>query len=319
MGLIPSFSSAQSLVDQLDDSNEELLPEDLKTETIQKISSSKRIFILTNQNDSFQKGDFITLVLNKKLAARALVAKSKEDIAGIKILKIYSLSRWRRLREGKDVQIIRGDDSYFRLAQKDNQNQREDEDISSITSEEDLFNETTILEDNDSLVVEDDKNRAIKTDNIVSLYMGLFESLDKKGSTQRYNQLSGAWSYQFTDNMFGELSYGQNLINDYPSTGLDTKLTNITVRLKYSFSAPFYSYVLPYVGYQSVGADSPGAGGDGKGVGQEQKELELKMVDDLEENQLVFGVTVLKRLVPGWFFRADLGSDVIAGGFALEF
>ena len=46
---------------------------------------------------------------------------------------------------------------------------------------------------------------------------------------------------------------------------------------------------------------------------------ETQLVENSKSNSVVFGVTILKRLVPGWFVRADIGSDVIAFGVALEF
>ena len=59
-------------------------------ETIKIISSSKKIFILTNNNQQLGPGDFISLALDDKLAARAVVAKTHQGQVGIKILKIYS-------------------------------------------------------------------------------------------------------------------------------------------------------------------------------------------------------------------------------------
>ena len=47
--------------------------------------------------------------------------------------------------------------------------------------------------------------------------------------------------------------------------------------------------------------------------------LEKRVVDDLEKTQLVFGFTFLRRLVPGWFFKADVGNDIFSAGFAIEF
>jgi hypothetical protein len=65
------------------------------TETIRIISRSQKIFILTNTNQMLYKGDFITLILNEKEpVARALVGKTYDGSAGIKILKIYSLKNW---------------------------------------------------------------------------------------------------------------------------------------------------------------------------------------------------------------------------------
>ncbi len=61
----------------------------LVVEKIKNISPSKKIFILTNENQSFSKGDFISLLLANKLVCRALVAKTTEDkLSGIKIVKI---------------------------------------------------------------------------------------------------------------------------------------------------------------------------------------------------------------------------------------
>ena len=56
----------------------------LVTEKIQKISLSKKIFIITNNNNSFAKGDFISLVLNNRLVSRAIVDKIQKNEAGIK-------------------------------------------------------------------------------------------------------------------------------------------------------------------------------------------------------------------------------------------
>ncbi len=91
-------------------------------------------------------------------------------------------------------------------------------------------------------------------------------------------------------------------------------------KLKYTFNAPFYSYIMPYVGYQVIQVDSPGAGvDDGTGIPQETLDNEILAVDDLKKSTVIFGVTVLKRIVPGWFIRADLGSDILNGGLTLEF
>ncbi len=67
-------------------------------ETIKIISASKKIFILTNNNQQLGPGDFISLALDNKLAARAVVAKNHQGQVGIKILKIYSVSQWSKLR-----------------------------------------------------------------------------------------------------------------------------------------------------------------------------------------------------------------------------
>lgn len=80
---------------------------------------------------------------------------------------------------------------------------------------------------------------------------------------------------------------------------------------------------MPYVGYQIIQAQSPGAGVyDGVSTPaptQEELDQELNGVNDLKKSSLIFGVTVLKRIVPGWFIRLDMGSDLLNAGLALEF
>ena len=315
-----SFSTfSQSVIDDFNENSESnQLASELVTEKITKVSISKRTYIITNENESFGKGDFITLVLNGQLAARAIVAKSMNNLAGIKIIKIYSLELFKQFRTELEVQVIRGDDSFFGI--KKEKDADEEDDSSLIKDEEDLYN-GTLLEDDLSL--ESKSNRAIKTDNIVSLNMGLLEGLNNDGSSQRYTHLNGMWMYQLDDNIWAEVGYGQNLVNDYPSPGLDTKMSNLFVRAKYTFSAPFFSYIQPYLGFQIINASSPQAGVDDPSdtitPSPEDLDREIKLVEDLKKKQIIFGVTVLKRLVPGWFIRADLGSDLVNLGFSLEF
>ncbi|PIK14265.1 MAG: hypothetical protein CES88_14920 [Halobacteriovorax sp. JY17] len=316
--LISQSIFAQSVIEDFSqDSESNQLASELVTEKITSVSNSKRTYIITNENQSFNKGDFITLVLANKLAARAIVAKSVNNLAGIKIIKIYSLDLFKSFRPELEVQIIRGDDSFFG-AKKETEESKEDANL--LKEEEDLYN-GTLLEDDLSL--DEKTNRKIKTDNIVSLNVGLIEGLNNDGSTQRYTHLNGMWMYQFDDNIWAEIGYGQNLINDYPTPGLDTKMTNLFVRAKYTISAPFFSYVQPYLGFQMINASSPQAGVDDPNDSitptQPQLDNEIQLVEDLKKRQVIFGVTVLKRLVPGWFIRADLGSDIMNLGFSLEF
>jgi hypothetical protein len=81
-----------------------------------------------------------------------------------------------------------------------------------------------------------------------------------------------------------------------------------------------YSYIQPYIGYQKVWATSKTAGVDnGDGKTPDQLQLELDLVNESAKNNFIFGVTILKRIVPGWFLRADLGLDIIGGGLSLEY
>ncbi len=308
---------AQSLIDDLDSSNtfRPTAPE-LVTEKVEKISASGRIFILTNNSGGYGKGDFISIVLDNQLVNRAIVAKTVNGSAGIKIIKVYSDKLNGVLRPGMDVQIIRGDDSYFSLKKE----KVADNGVKPLIEDEDeLFDDTTLLEDD--LNFDENKKRAIKTDNLVSVYLALVEGQDTAGASKRYSQFSASWAYQIDDNIYTELGVGRNVINDYPSvnetTGLDTTLTSIVLKVKYTLNAPFYSFIQPYIGYQIISA-SYSADDDGT-TSDEQIKLENEQVEALNKNQVVAGITILKRLVPGWFGRLDLGTDSVNLGFSLEF
>lgn len=285
---------------------------DLPTERIVKVSPSKRILILTNSQNSYAKGDFITLVIGEQAVTRALVAKTTDNESGIKTLKVYNSSLWSQLRDGASVKVVRGDDSFlFReksVADKDG-------DPSKIKDEDDLFNDSNILED--EVALDENPNRVIKTDNIIAVSMSRIDGINTDRQTTSYNQLNGSWSFQMEDNIWVEALYGQSLINDFPASTLDTTLSNLEIRAKYTVSAPYYSYIMPYIGYQILNATSAGAGED-DGSGNDF-EAEKALVEDLKKSQVIFGVSILKRLVPGWFVRVELGSDMVNLGFALEF
>ncbi len=305
---------AKSVVDSMRGDSQSNISADLPelvTEKIDKISLTKRIIIITNDNNAYNKGDFITLTTAKQCISRAIVAKTDEgnenSIGAVKIIKIYSQELWEQLEVGKDIEIIRGDDSH--ICNKINLS---DSGEGSIENEEDLY----LMSLEDGIDLEDDTKRAIKTDNILSMVLNFTEGLNNDGSAVTYHHLTGMWSYQIHDNFWVEASYGQKIVKDYPAPIVDTRFTNFTIRIKYTVEAPFYSYIQPYFGYQIIGAQSPGAGinGDPATAGQE-----LEMVEKLKKNTLILGISVLRRLVPGWFARLDMGSDGLVAGICLEF
>jgi hypothetical protein len=289
--------------------------QDLFTETIDRISISRRIFILTNRNNAYGKGDFITLILENQPIARAIVAKTTErQLSGIKVVTIYNMALWNELRVGMQLQILRGDDTAFRNQQTQQESSRT---AGIIQDESDLFNDTTFLEDD--LRLDDNQNRALRNDHLASVSYTLVEGLNNDFSSQRYGQPTFTYAYQIADNIFLEASIGQNLINDFPALGLDARLTNLVGRIKYTFAGPYFTFFQPYVGYQSLTASSKDAGVPDGIATPEQLQRELDLLDESSKNTIVFGVTALRRLVPGWFLRVDLGSDSIAGGLSLEF
>lgn len=291
----------------------------LVAETIRVISPSKKIFILTNENKTFSKGDFISLLLGNKLVCRALVAKTTdEQLSGIKIVKIYNVSLWKQMAVGKEVLVLKGDDSYYSNLEKTPKDAAADaKSNSKVQDEDDLFNSTTL--NDDDLSLEETSKRLIKTDNLLSAGIGMISGLDVDGSTKRYTHMNASWGYQLSDNIWAELGAGTNTITDFPSVGIDTRMVNFTGKMKYTFNAPFYSYIMPYVGYQIININSPGAGVEDGESTAEELEQELRLVDDLKKSSVIFGVTVLKRIVPGWFIRADLGTDILNAGLTLEF
>lgn len=125
-----------------------------------------------------------------------------------------------------------------------------------------------------------------------------------------------SWAYQFTDNYFVEGVYGRATFDNYPADSTQTLVNHVVARLKYNIKGPAYTFFMPYLGYQTYSVSSPDAGNSGVATTDDE---ENKVIDDLKKSGPVFGVTVLRRLVPGWFIKADVGTDVINVGFSIEF
>ncbi|MBF0207113.1 MAG: hypothetical protein HQK53_09510 [Oligoflexia bacterium] len=301
------------------------------TERVLKIASSQKIFLISNSNKNLAPGDFISLIKDDQLVARALVAKADDEVSGIKIVRVYSMKNWSSVRVRDELSIIRGDDSAYlaakRRAREEAMNKEkkttevesadeEKKDSADFLSEKDLLGEG-VDEDGG----EEGGKRAIKTDNIIAFGYGLFNALDSSGADKRYPQFNGEWEYQIFDNAWVEGMYGRSDLKGFPSDDIKSTLNNYTVRGKYTVAAPFNSFVQPYVGYQILKVSSPDAGAqnDARSLDTKQLEKEKKLVGELNKKTFVFGVTVLKRLVPGWFARFDLGIDILNLAFAFEF
>jgi hypothetical protein len=231
---------------------------------------------------------------------------------GIKILKIYSVAQWGKLRRELPVQIIRGDDSTFgKKVEK-----VEDNSIARIKSEEDLY--TGDVVDDEIGIFDENKNRHIRPDNLVAITGAFYEAAEVQPRTGkiRTNEFGISWAFQFADNYYVEGLYGRALINSFPLDGSQTLVNHLTARLKYNIKGPLYTFFMPYIGFHTYTVSSPDAGKSGDLVADE---LQLDAVNELKKSGPIFGVTVLRRLVPGWFIKADLGSDIINVGFAIEF
>ncbi len=288
--------------------------ENVFTETIKIISGSKKIFILTNNNQQLSPGDFISLALENNLAARAVVAKVHQGQVGIKVLKIYSLAQWGRLRRNLEVQVVRGDDASFA---KKPEPKATDATAPKIRSEDDLYTGDVVVDD-DVGIFDENKNRHIKPDNVVAITGSFFDAAEikSKGGAVRANEFGLSWAYQFADNYFVEALYGRALLDNFPVDSSQTLVNRLTARIKFNIKGPLYTFFMPYVGFQSFTVSSPDAG---TGANQLTNEEELDAVDKLKKTGPVFGVTALRRLVPGWFIKADIGTDLINVGFAIEF
>jgi hypothetical protein len=279
-------------------------------ERVIRISDSNRIMILTNDTSSVVAGDYVTLLIQSELAVRAVVAKVNNNRFGIKILKLYSTELWNQIHEGMELEIIRGDDSGY-LKEDIPPVEKKEEYV--IQEEKDLF-DSTILEEDEA---KDNENRIIKSDNIFGASYGNINSVDERGRSVGYRQILAQWQYQIEDNIWLEAIYGTNYIRDFPALGIDTRLDNFTIRAKFTVKAPMESYILPYVGYQLISPYSPGAG---QGIKDESAiNEELTNVKSLGFQSIIGGVSFIKRLVPGWFAKCDIGTDILSAGFAFEF
>ena len=321
---MPLVISAQDAMDDFIDESEisSITTEidlDLPVEKLLKISPSRKILLITNENQSFGPGDYITLIYENKMMVRALCAKLTEQQAGIKIINVHDIPLWESAYFEMPVKILKGDEAQF-LKMMEGPEQHE----AKIEDNEDLYNDTELLiNDDDSTLIEENKNRLIKPDNILSLNYGLLKGINSGGDDHNYGHWTFNWGYQIIDNIWTEFSGGQALIGQFPSSTLETRVTSVTARLKYTIDGPFYSYFLPYIGYQKVLADSPDAGFNPPlpNTQQTQEELdrEVELLYMMKKNQFIFGVSWYKRVVPGWFIRVDVGTDFVSSGLALEF
>ena len=310
--LVFQISWGQSVTeDLLDDENPSF--SSLPSEEIVKISQSKRIFIVTKEESAISTGDFISLIYKGSRVARAMVAKESENHAGIKILKIYSLAGWKQLVPGLKIQIIRGDDSGFFSKKRI----KKEDTGTRIETEDDLFNKTSLKDDVG--ILDQNTNRDIQGDNIASLSVGRIEARNSRGHHKNETHINAAWAYQFWDNVFGEFLFGQNIIRDYPADGLDTRMLNYTLRVKFTFNTSFFALIQPYAGYQVVNSETPGLYNDISRVSDDDLAEDIKQIEDLEKKRIVFGVSVLKKLVPAWFVKLDLGVDLVNLGLSVEF
>ena len=298
----------------LDDISQDTTISDLITENILAISPSKRIFVISNENRSFSKGDFISLVYNTQLTARAIVAKSSQKGSGIKIVKIYNWKKWQQLAKGIPVQIIRGDDSYFK-EKRDKEKSDSDSEFAKIESDEDLYNSTEIL---DRDLSEDDSKSHIRQDNLLSINYGVYPV---KGNTEglSLSMFNITYNYQLGSDFWIGATVGSGTLQKFPASNLNTNITSFTLTGSYLIKLPFYSYFAPYVGFNYQVSSSPKAGTDDGTNTQEERDSELLQVDALNTGDIIFGAKIIRHLAPGWYASVGIGTDIMQAGVAIEF
>lgn len=312
--------NAQTIVQDLETYKKTYEDSSIITETIKSLSYTGKTLIITNTAQILSVGDFITMSVDETPIAKAIVAKHfiEKNLSGLKLVTIYDFNYWKQVDKGFKINITRGDDSYL-LKKKDNSKNEELKDDSGekILSEEDLFDTSDI----DSKNLEENAKRVIKNDNLVGGCYGFISLVDKSSKKKSYDQLCAHWSYQVIDNIWGEIYFGQTKIKDFPADGLDTIARSITTRIKYTFQLATMFVAQPYLGFQYLSANSPGAGKSSNGivVSTEDSKRELALLKSVEKRPIVLGFTLFIRSVPGWFFKFDIGTDILNGGIVVEF
>lgn len=322
LGLFLLFSNtvgAQSVIDELKAVSQGDLPlkNQLFSETITTISTNRRIFIVTNSNNKLLMGDFVSFIKDNQLVIRALVVKTRDDRSGLKLVKIYNQNLWGSLATGYNVELLRGDDSYF-LAQLNKEREALIETPKEIASQA-----TTALTADEQMILgkdftfddKADKNRKINADHLLYFTLGNFNSLSTNGDSDSYIHYRVGWGYQIFSNWFTDLSYGYTVLKKYPEVDIDTALNTFTAKFGYIFQLPVHSFIYAYAGVYDSIASAPGAG---ESVSDAQAKLEIERLNDVEGIGYLGGISFYKRLVPGWTFKLDLDLKNIGAGIMVE-
>lgn len=294
------------------------------SETISTISSNKRIFIITNSNQKLIMGDFVSFIIDDELVARALVVKTRDDRSGLKLVKIYSQGKWSSLTTGMNINIIRGDDSYYLSQLK-----KERESILSPSTETAAKTSNSLdlgqrdLTSDEALILGSEFNldnnkshlRKLDADHLLYFTVGNMRSLGAEGSEDTYLHYRFGWGYQVFNNWFTDISYGHSTIKKYPASDIDTSLNTITIKFGYIFQLPVHSFLYAYGGLYNNIAIAPGAG---EGVSDAQAQDESEKVRDLEGIGYLGGISFYKRLVPGWTFKIDADLKNVGAGIMVE-
>lgn len=322
------LAKSQSIIDELKAVSAGDLPlrNQLFSETITTVSSNRRIFIVTNSNNKLLMGDFISFIKDNQLVIRALVVKTRDDRSGLKLVKIYNQALLSGLQTGLNVEILRGDDSYFlsqlqreqetlidtplTVSERVNQQSEIKKEPSALTADEQMILGKDFSFEKDSL-----ENRKINANHLLYFTAGNYKSLSTTGEDDSYMHYRIGWGYQFFNNWWTDFSYGHTVLKKYPEVDIDTALNTVTAKFGYIFQLPVHSFLYAYGGIYNSIASAPGAG---EGVSDEQAQLEIQRIRDIEGLGFIGGVSFYKRLVPGWTFKLDFDLKNIGAGIMVE-
>ncbi len=140
--------------------------------------------------------------------------------------------------------------------------------------------------------------------------LGKVESTDHPAISIAWSPLANAWL---------EGSIGSKMIENFPSKGLGTRILAYSIRAKYKYDILNSGILIsPYLGYQVIDADSPGAGEVDPNLNLPQSYYanELYLVEDLNQSRFVFGGGLSKIFFQNWQARLEIGSDWQALGLA---
>ncbi len=285
-------------------------------EQIKIIAPSRKILILSNKAQILTQGDFITLVYGQSKVIRALVVKTTEDRVGIKVVKIYDEGLWQQSRVGDSFSIIRGDDSYFSKSSKTEKETSVDSFEFREDAEIDLEDEDFIRKQWGGL--SDRGKRNFDGNHLLSFGWGTFQSLNREGDTATYNQWILNWSYQFKTDYFIETGVSTAPLKKFPAVDLNSQIIQLTLTAKMNFKLPAFFFLQPYAGF--VVSKIQHSAGEPDGVSTPaQLNRELELIEDAERIRPAVGVSLYRRLVPGWLARADLGTNTQSLHLTLEF
>lgn len=168
------------------------------------------------------------------------------------------------------------------------------------------------------IAVKENSNKKFEKNNFFGANVGSTSGFDYRGNSKFYLQYGASFARQFVDNIWAELFYGYSQLQSFPVALAVSIQHSLSLRIKYTFALPFEFFAMPYVGARYIVLDTPDYSADlqyemGRSI--EDKAKRRRRLTD----SLIFGATVVRRIIPGLLARADIGYDSINLGLNVEF